>query len=132
MNKSRIALIIAGSINLLTALIHTFLGELDLIIPLKNSELSRQVVTELTGVWHITTILLFATTFILLQKGFSSIRQGGYGTLKQIALLYLLFSLSFIAVSLFNGVFAPQWVLLLPIALFTFLGVKFDHQKESL
>ncbi len=131
MNKSKIAILMAGGINLVTALIHTFLGQSDLVKPLTGSELSQQIITELTSVWHMATIILFVTSFTLLRIGRAMVNKRSYPILELIALLYLLFSLSFIVMSILRGVFAPQWILLLPIAILSYTGVKLN-QKNSI
>ena len=60
--------LIAGIVNLLTALIHTFGGQLDLVNPLLKSNLSDQSKAEWLGVWHMVTLLLFATTYVIFRN----------------------------------------------------------------
>jgi hypothetical protein len=122
MNK--IHLKIAAIINVGSALVHTILGQVDLVNPLLESNLSTQVKGEWVGVWHIVTIILFATSIPLLKAAFKKIENSQIDLLKFIAWLYILFALAFIVVSIWYFIFAPQWVLLLPIGLLTLIGLK--------
>lgn len=115
--------IIAGGINLLTALLHTFGGQLDLVNPLLNSELLDQTKAEWVGGWHMITIVLFLSSYVLLRNGIkASFSQSE--SIRLIGILYLLFSFPSIIASIVFGVFAPQFVLLLPVGFFALYGVK--------
>jgi hypothetical protein len=116
--------IFAGTLNLFTAILHTIGGQIDLIDPLLNSNLPGQVQTELLGVWHMVTIILFVTSFIFLYSGNRQKQNEKIELFSVIGYLYILFSLSFIAVSIFNNVLAMQWILLLPIGVIALIGVK--------
>ena len=67
-NKKNIYWFIAGILNLFTALLHTIGGQLDLVNPLLNSSLETQTKAEWFGVWHMVTILLFVTSYLVLKN----------------------------------------------------------------
>jgi len=117
-------LITAGIINLFTALLHTIGGQLDLINPMLSSSLNISEKTQLLGVWHMVTVILFSSSLLLLYYAFNKkdrilIRVIGY--------LYILLSIPFIVISLLYGTLVPQWILLLPIGILSILGVKKVH-----
>jgi hypothetical protein len=122
MKNKNVYLIVAGLINLLTALLHTFAGQIDLINPLMDSNIELQTKSELLSAWHIVTILLFATAFILLKNGFRWSVSEDKTAVRYIGYLYILFCIPFIVVSFMNNLFAPQWILLLPIGLLSWIG----------
>ena len=122
MNK--IYLKIAALINFISALVHTFLGQIDLVNPLLSSNLSMQVKGEFVSVWHIVTIILFATCLPLFKASFYEIKSSQVGLLKFIGWLYVLFALPFIVVSIWYFIFAPQWILLLPIGVLTLVSLR--------
>lgn len=114
---------IAGIINLITAFIHAILGQMDLVNPLLSSNLEVQQRAEWLGVWNMVTILLFATSYIILRTGFGKVPKTEFLFLKPIAVLYLLTGIPFIASSIYFSVLAPQWILLMPIGVFLILGL---------
>ena len=115
---------IAGILNLITALIHTLAGQTDLVNPLISSEMEVQQVGELVAVWHITTVLLFLTSYFLLKAGFLGVAESNVSLINFIAYLYLLSSLPFIISGFWFSIFAPQWILLLPIGLLLLIGIR--------
>jgi len=115
---------IAGIINLIVAFVHLFMGQWDLVDPLINSNMELQQKGELIAAWHIVTIFLFATSYMLLLTGFSKDEKRSAEIIKPIGIFYVLASLPFITVSVWYGIFAPQWIFLLPIGIFALLGVK--------
>lgn len=122
MNKNKnYYILIAGIINSFTALLHTIGGQIDLVSPLKESNLTNQSKAEWFGVWHMVTIILFATSIFLIR---TFITNKQYETIKHIGYLYALFALPFIISSLLNRLLAPQWILLLPIGLLTIIGQR--------
>ncbi|SNY94891.1 hypothetical protein [Flagellimonas pacifica] len=122
--KTKISIKLAGFMNLFGALVHTFLGQTTLVNPLMDSDLNAQAKIEWLGVWHIVTVILFATSYVYLNEGFKSKTPPKYTLIKQISWLYVLFSLIFIIVSIWQQILAPQWILLLPVGLFGFFGVS--------
>jgi len=113
---------VAGIINLVTAMVHLVAGQIDLVVPLVNSNLEIQAKGEFVAVWHMITILLFLTAFLLLKAGFGKSQDPT--PLKSIGMLYILFGIPFIFSSIWFSIFAPQWILLMPIGIFTLLGIR--------
>jgi len=114
--------LIAGVINLFTAILHLIGGQITLVDPMLQSELSVQVKTELVGAWHIVTIVLFFTAFVLLKHGLKPHNEQGKSLIQFIGLNYLLFAGCFMISSVKFTQFAPQWILLLPIGIIALLG----------
>lgn len=115
---------VAGVINLLTAIIHLIGGQIDLVNPLLNSDLSIQQKGEFVGVWHMVSILLCFTSYLILRAAFQKTTDSQSEQLKPIAILYLLCGLPFIISSIYFGIFAPQWILLMPVGGLILLGIK--------
>lgn len=113
----------AGLLALFTALVHLFMGQVDLVNPLQESELSLQVKTELLGVWHMGTALLTLSSIVLFKNGLKYSLQNS-SLLKFIATLYLLCGVAFIFACVYNSTFAPQWTILVLIGVLTLIGVK--------
>ncbi len=122
---------IAGVINLVTALIHVVAGQIDLVNPLNISNLDTQQKAEWVGVWHIVTILLFFTSFLILKIAFATPNPSSINQLKPIAILYILIGLPFIISSVFYSVLAPQWILLMPIGILLLLGIRINHNMRK-
>ena len=59
-------LIAAALINLAVALVHTFIGESQVIAPLLASDASDLVRGTLHSAWHMITIVLFLSSLTLL------------------------------------------------------------------
>lgn len=115
---------LAGVLNLLTAIIHIIGGQIDLVNPLIKSDLNNQQTGELVAVWHMVTILLFLSSYYLIKAGFSKAKARDDSLLKAIGMLYILFGIPFLLSSFWFSVFAPQWILLIPIGLLTLLGIR--------
>ena len=130
-NKKNTYLIVAGILNSFTAILHTIGGQLDLVNPLSNSNLSNQQKAEWIGGWHIITIVLYATSYLLLKTGFNSGKQLNSEIVKYIGIIYLLFSIPFIVTSITYNLLAPQWILLFPIAIFSILGYRQNTNINS-
>lgn len=122
-NKKRIYWIIAGLVNLFTAFLHAIGGQISLVNPLSQSGLTDQEKAEWFGCWHMITIILFATSFLILKNGIKKIAVGQIEIIK-IGYLYIAFSVSFIVASSTYQLLAPQFILLLPIGLLILLGNK--------
>lgn len=116
--------IIAGCICSLTALVHLFGGQLDLVNPLLSSNLVNQAKTEWLGVWHLVSIVLLLSAYYLLRYGFNKSASGSKEVVRLIGIMYIFFSGAFILSSLWMQVFAPQWILLLPIGILSLLQSK--------
>ncbi|WP_136482852.1 hypothetical protein [Cognatitamlana onchidii] len=120
----RLYIKIAGIINLLGAILHTIGGQMELVNPLLDSNISIQQKSELTGAWHIVTILLFMTSYIILKVGFLKDSSQEKEQLKSIAFLYILSGIPFIITSYIYNVNAFQWILLMPIGILVFKGLQ--------
>lgn len=116
--------IISGTLNLFTAFLHVVGGQLDLINPLLQSNLVNQVKAEMLGVWHMVTIVLFATSYIFLKSGLNKKGEFSPELIAFTSYLYLAFSGAFVFASIFSGTLAPQWILLLPIGTLGIIGMK--------
>lgn len=127
MNK--IHLKIAGIINLFTALIHLIAGQMDLVNPLLNGGLSVQQKGEWMGVWHMVTILLFFTSYIIIKADFGKLEAKSIPQLQMIGWLYILLGVPFIVSSIWFGVFAPQWILLMPIGGLVLMTLRKNERK---
>ncbi|WP_338790711.1 hypothetical protein [Bernardetia sp. MNP-M8] len=123
MKTKNIFWLLAGILNLFTALLHTFGGQVGLINPLLSSNLDNQVQTEFLGVWHMITLFLFFTSAVFIKNYFAP-KEECRVIIQFISYVYFLFSISFIAVSFMNQLLAPQWTLLLPIGILGLIGVK--------
>lgn len=121
--KNRLWLI-AGGLNLGTAFLHTFGGQLDLVDPLLKSNLKDQPKAEWFAAWHMITILLFATSFYVLKNAFSPILSKQSDGVFYLGILYVLLSLPFIASSIIFQLLVPQWIILLPIGILMIWGSK--------
>lgn len=122
--------LIAGVTNMFVAILHTVGGQIDLIAPLLNSEVDIHIKTELLGVWHMATIILWSTSLIFFQFGFN-FKRNNFKLITFISYLYFFFSGAFICSSLFSSVLAPQWILLLPIGILGVLGMKKMEVKPN-
>ena len=123
-NKRNIYWLIAGIINLFTAILHTIAGQLDLVYPLAKSNLMAQAKAEWIGVWHMVTIILFFTSFLVIKNAIREIKNRQTEIIKYIGFLYIAFSIPFIISSIANNLLAPQWILLLPIGGLIYFGGK--------
>lgn len=124
MKTKKIHIKIAGIINLITAFVHLLAGQIDLVGPLQNSNLQIQQKAEWISVWHIVTILLFFSSYLILKAGFSNTKKSSLMQLKPFGFLYVFSGIPFVISSIYFSVFAPQWILLLPIGILLIIGVK--------
>lgn len=115
--------IVAGLLNLLTALVHTIAGQFDLVIPLLSTDLNLQAKSEWMAAWHMITIFLFLTSFYILRSGFGKSKIDDSSSIKLIGILYCLISIPFIVSSIYFKTFAPQWIILLPIGMLSIIGL---------
>jgi hypothetical protein len=121
--------LIAGILNLFTALLHTIGGQIDLVNPMLSSNLENQVKAEWFGAWHMVTIILFATSYLVLKNAIVNYQKRQIETMKYVGILYILLSIPFFVSRIINQLLAPQWILLLPIGGFIIYGVKSFSKK---
>lgn len=116
--------LVAGVINLFTALLHTIGGQIELVNPLLQSNLTNQTKAEWFGVWHMVTIILFMSSYFVLKNAVVEFQKRKTELIKHIGILYILLSIPFCISSVIHKFLAPQWILLLPIGLLIYLGSK--------
>jgi hypothetical protein len=122
MKNKNIHWIIAGVVSALTFIIHLTMGQVDLVNPLMESELTIQVKTEFLAVWHLVSVVLLVTPILYFYYGFKNLSSSLIICL--LSNLYLAFGIVFILAGIYNSIFVPQWILLLPIGFFGLLGIK--------
>lgn len=132
MKKERdLYLMIAGGLNLFTAVLHLIGGQIELIHPLLESNLLAQAKYEILGAWHMVSIVLFATAYILLKEGIARSTKYSTDLIKSIGYLYVLFSLPSLIISLWYQMFVPQWILLMPIGIFSLIALNKRIRKAK-
>lgn len=132
-NKKNIYWLIAGFINLFTAVLHTVGGQIDLVNPMLKSNLETQAKAEWFGAWHMITIILFASTYLALKNAIVDFHKRQTELMKYIGVLYILLSMPFCVSSVVHRLLAPQWILLLPIGIIIYLGSRkqYDYKTET-
>ncbi|MFK7806473.1 MAG: hypothetical protein AB8F74_01605 [Saprospiraceae bacterium] len=115
---------IAGVLNLLTAIVHLIAGQIDLVNPLIDSNMMIQAKGEFVAVWHMVTILLFFTSYHILVAAFKGLEIKDTSHLKLISDFYMLSGIPFLVASVWFSIFAPQWILLIPIGLLLRIGLR--------
>ena len=116
--------IIAGGLNLATFFLHLIGGQIDLIDPMLVTSLAIEKGSQLVGAWHMVTIILLATSYVLLMAGFGEKYSKNTDLIKLIGYLNLSFCLPSIIASFYYGLLVPQFIFFLPIGLFTMLGLN--------
>ena len=116
--------IIAGVLNLVTFFLHLIGGQIDLVNPMIDTSLSIEKSAQLVGAWHMVTIILLATSYILLLAGFGKKYSTNLDLVKLIGYLNLAFCLPFIFAGFYYGLLVPQWIFFLPIGVFTMIGLS--------
>ncbi|MBD3166947.1 hypothetical protein GF324_10135 [bacterium] len=117
-------LLAAAILNLLSALVHTFVGGPEVMTPFRALEFNLENKAILHTVWHLVTITLFFTTAVFFLI---TLRPDRYATEQLAAVMslpYVLFALLFVLMSIVYGVFLIQWVLLLPVGVVGLIGAK--------
>ena len=120
MNK---LLIIAAIINLAVAIIHTIIGESDIVAPLLATDAPDTVRWTLHAAWHMISVVLFLsalTLFYVSRKG----KEEPHSIVlsKYIGIQYLALAMVFVVTSLVYGIFFPQIVMLAPIGILALFG----------
>lgn len=123
MGNKNILIIIAGFISLFTFILHLTAGQIDLMNPLLESSLNIEVKSQLVGVWNMVSLIIIVTSIVTLKAGFKA-KTMNIGLVSAVGYLNLFFVLPFLLSGFYYGVFAPQWVLFLPIGVLTLIGVR--------
>ena len=116
--------IIAGVLNLITFFLHLVGGQLDLVDPMIETSLILEKSSQLVGAWNVVTIILLATSYILLSAGFGKKYATNTEMIKSIGYLNLSFCFPFIIAGFYYGLLVPQWIFFLPIGIFTLIGLN--------
>lgn len=118
-------LIIAAVINLAVAIIHTIIGESDIIAPLLATDAPDTVRWTLHSAWHMISVVLFISTltlFYVSRKGKD--KPHSMVLSKYIGIQYLALAMVFVVTSLMYGIFFPQIVMLAPIGILALLASR--------
>jgi len=114
----KVILIVAAIINFAVALVHTFIGESQVIAPLLTSDAPDLVKATLHSSWHMTTIVLLLSSLTLFYLS----RKGETDPLCRVLPIYIgiqytALAMVFVVTSVMYGQVFPQIVMLLPIGL---------------
>lgn len=120
--------IIAGCVALFTSFLHLIGGQLSIVDPLLESSMPLQPKSEMLAAWHLITVFLFLSSYYFLRFGFGKYHKEPDYLIQMMSYAYLGFGVVFIIVSIVQGVFAPQWILLLPIGVFGLIGKKLTRK----
>ena len=121
--------ITAGILNLITFFLHLIGGQLDLVNPMLETSLSVEKSAQLVGAWNMVTIILIATSYILLSAGFGKKYSANMELIKMVGYLNLSFCLPFIIAGFYYGLLVPQWIFFLPIGIFILIGLKSNTEN---
>ena len=118
-------LIIAAVINLAVAIVHTFIGESDIIAPLLSTDAPNTVKWTLHAAWHMISFMLIQSTMTLFYlsgkpKDYSHSRILS----KYIGIQYVFLALIFVGASVKYEIFFPQIIMLAPIGIFSILASR--------
>jgi hypothetical protein len=116
--------IIAGILNLITFFLHLVGGQIDLVNPMMETSLIFEKSSQLVGAWNVVTIILLATSYILLSAGLGKKYSTNTKMIKSIGYLNLSFCFPFIIAGFYYGLLVPQWIFFLPIGIFTMIGLN--------
>jgi hypothetical protein len=124
MKSRNIYWFIAGIINFFTFLLHLIGGQFDLVIPLTETSLIIERSSQWLGVWHMVSIVLLASSVILLLAGFNKKYGKSIELIQLLGYLYVLFCIPFLIAGFYYGLLVPQWILCLPIGALALFGVR--------
>lgn len=114
----KIILIVAAIINLAVALVHTFIGEAQVVAPLLASDAPDLVKGTLHSSWHMTTVVLFLSSLTLFYLSRKDETRPLSRTLPiYIGIQYIGLALVFVVTSLMYSQFFIQILMLMPIGL---------------
>lgn len=121
---------IAAIINLAVALIHTFIGESNIIAPLLATELADEVRWTLHSAWHMISVVLYLSSFTLFnlirkEKNDPSVRILPI----YIGIQYFALALVFVLSSFVYEIFFPQIAMLAPIGILALLAGRMARKS---
>lgn len=124
MSDLNLYLLISGAIALFTAFLHLIAGHFHPVLPFLSTRMDDRVKGTFYACWHMVTVLLFASAVWFL---FSAYVPVDALSVQMLSGQFILFGLVFLAVGRFlkikrAWVRLPQWILLIPIGVFGFLG----------
>lgn len=123
-------LIIAGIVNLAVAVIHTFIGESDIIAPLLATDAPDTVRWTLHSAWHMISVVLYLSAFTLFYVSRKDTSAAQRSILpKYIGIQYIGLAMVFVVTSLKYGIFFPQIVMLAPIGILALLAGRIAHKS---
>jgi len=131
MNRFLFAAIFCAAISL----IHLIFGGKDVVEPLLGSNMATTPLLTLYVVWHITTLLLIASSVVYFlaskeRRSSPALHQGHWQFCAQlISYFYLALSVLFLLVAYLHGggalyVELPQWLLFIPLVALGLGGSK--------
>lgn len=118
-------LIIAAIINLAVAIIHTIIGESDIVTPLLATDAPDTVRWTLHSAWHMISVVLFVSSialFYLSRKEKDDPQTKILST--YIGIQYIGLAMVFVVTSMVYGIFFPQIVMLAPIGILALLASR--------
>jgi len=122
-------LIIAAIINLGVAVIHTFIGESDIVAPLLATDAPNTVKWTLHSAWHMISAVLYLSSFTLFVVSRNEKSDPGYKILlNYIGIQYIGLATVFVVTSVIYGIFFPQIVMLAPIGILALLAGRMANK----
>ena len=114
-------LIVAAVINLAVAVIHTFVGESEVVAPLLASDAPDLVKGTLHSAWHMITVVLMVSSLTLFFLSRKAETDPLNKTLPiYIGIQYIGLALVFVGTSVIYSQFFIQILMLLPIGVLSF------------
>lgn len=114
---------VAAIVNLAVAVIHTFVGESDIIAPLLATGAPDTVRWTLHSAWHMISVVLYVSTFALFYVSRKDKNAPVSKILPNyIGIQYIGLAMVFVVTSLTYGLFFPQIVMLAPIGILALLA----------
>lgn len=123
-------LIIAAIVNLAVAVIHTFVGESDIIAPLLATDAPDTVRWTLHSAWHMISIVLYLSSFTLFYVSRKDKNDPHSKILPTyIGIQYIALAMVFVVASFVYGLFFPQTVMLAPIGILALLAGRMANKS---
>ena len=117
-------LIIAATINLAVAIIHTIIGESDIVTPLLATDAPDTVRWTLHSAWHMISVVLFVSSFALFYLSQKEKNATTKILSTYIGIQYIGLAMVFVVTSVVYGIFFPQVVMLAPIGILALLASR--------